>query len=1189
MSRSLQRTLEFMKSHAIIGGMNPRRRVRCALACFATAVIAILIANPAAGKAAGDPRLVPWVDAVSRWGCRTGGEAIFHALAAAAHRLPQGSLKAALTDLRCDGNAPFAAAARDQLLANLEREAGDLTGAKARIESQGYLLHWHLVLPERLAGTELVGDPGGGWVSPADHAHFSGVEPVVLETTINVHRPGQILILTGGNGVAAIRAGEAEVRPPRRDRSLLDQASLCATLPAGPVTLRIELHPDRAARSFAVRLASPDGRAQPTAAPLRSRLGTVGTACVPGPVERWESLLVSNDAALPENAVAGLWLLTRIGAITRPASTLLDRLQPVSWLEMDLLSTVLKGQRHLWEAMCDRFPGCAESWQAEVLQAEMEFSRGQTYRPLLRILRIKDRISEHMEDVEGAGLSARGRLLNVDLNHGLGLICRARGLMGAPAEHWSPDHLDAWVNLAISAGAREEAVMVLLADHRRRPGAREIGSLLGTLLTDAGRLDEAAAIWETMAGLHPADPDMVLEQAQALLRLGRLDAALVLLKALEAWVGKNARVLEQHGRILARAGRAGEAADVWRRALALEPQNPDLQGLLRRLDPVERRWMTTRRSLPWALARTGTKGTAGYAVEGLADIRLVTIHDNGLLSIRRQQILRVAEPGPTASLTLSTVYDPHTEDFSTLAAVVLRSTGEILQALDGDDLSLSQEEFNLHYDLRQRQRDFSRLEAGDVVVWETRLDQFRGARGGVSLVRPLQEAFPKRIVEITLAAPQSLELHAEIRMAGDEHVSAPTQRRDGETALVQWRLEDLPGIHPRPFPPPLAERSAYLMVSTMHGWRHVSEWYNGLLEQQVVETMEMQALVAQQAGAAEGPLAGLARFVADQVRYVGLEFGVNAYVPYPTARVFERRYGDCKDKSLLMVTLLRILGIKAHLALVRTFPYGAIPDPPPSISLFDHAIVRVPSADLWFDPTARYLGTGSLPWQDQGAQVLVLDDTPALEMIPVAQAFENRTDVRLVIQDDDTGGLRISGVVRFSGALARSNYEVVQDPTEWEARVERFLSGLLPGFHLLDAPWETREGAPPLLRVEVDGALELTEKNLVALNGLRFQPRLASLPRRDEDLLLRYPFEEHVVLQLDGENLAFVGPAEADGEGPGCRWSLRTDPRRVEVEVSIHQRRIAASDYSAFRTCLGGLDIALAQVRGQVRPEEVAR
>ena len=1161
----------------IIGSMGLHHLTRLLAAC----VVFFIVLGPMTVRGGSDPRLVPWVDAISRWGCRAGGEAVFHALAAAAHQLPQESLRAALTDLRCDGDAPFAAAARDQLLATLEREAGDLTGAKARIEGQGYLLHWRLVLPERLAGTELVGDPGGGWVSPADHAHFSGVEPVVLETTINVHRPGQILILAGGNGVAAISAGEAEVRPPLRDRSLLDQTSLCATLPAGSVTLRIELHPDRAARSFAVRLASPDGRAQPTAAPLRSRLGTVGTACVPGPVERWQSLLVPGEAALPESAIAGLWLLTRVGAITRPAGALLDRLQPVSWLEMDLLSTVLKDQRHLWEAICDRFPGCAEAWQAEVLRAEMEFSRGQTYRPLLRIRGIEDRMSERMEDGGGAGLLARGQLLKADLNHGLGLICRARGLLGAPTKRWSPDHLDAWVNLAISAGAREEAVKILLADHRSRPGAREIGSLLGTLLTDAGRLDEAAAIWETMAGLHPTDPDMVLEQAQALLRLGRLDAALDLLKILEARVGKNARVLEQQGRVLARVGRAGEAADVWRRALALEPQNPDIQGLLRRLDPVESHWATTRRSLSWALVRTGVEGTAGYAVEGLADISLVTIHDNGLLSIRRQQILRVAEPGPAASLTLAAVYDPHTEDFSTLTAVVLRNTGEVLQALDGDDLSLSQEEFNLHYDLRQRQRDFSRLEAGDVVVWETRLDQFRGARGGVSLVRPLQEAFPKRVVEITLAAPRSLELHAEIRMAGDLRAPAPTQHQDGDTALVRWRVENLPGIHPRPFPPPLAERSAHLVVSTMNGWRHLSEWYQRLLEQQVVETVEMQALIAQAAGAAEDPLAGLARYVADQIRYVGLEFGVNAYVPYPTARVFERRYGDCKDKSLLMVTLLRILGIEAHMALVRTFPYGAIPDPPPSISLFDHAIVRVPSADLWFDPTARYLGTGGLPWQDQGAQVLVLDDTPVLELIPVAPASENRTDVRLVIQDDGAGGLRISGAARFTGAVARSNFEVAQEPTEWEARVERFLSGLLPGFHLLDAPWEASEDAPPLLRVEVDGALELTDGDLAVLSGLRFQPRLASLPRRDEDLLLRYPFEERVVLQLDGGNLAFVGPTEADGEGPGCRWRLRTDPGRLEMEVSIHQRRISASDYSAFRTCLGGLDIALARVRAK--------
>jgi len=1067
-------------------------------------------------------------------------------------------------------------------MATLDREFGDLDAAATRTARQGFLLYWDVVLPERLAGARIIGDPGSGWVSPSDYVRFSGVEPVVLEARVVVRRAGNVLVLAGGDGIAAIRAGGGEARPPLAAASLLDQAAFCAALPGGETAIRLELHPDRGGRSFAVRLARTDGRPIVDSGQVVGRRGD----CVAGPLTRWESELgesglhaVSDRPAGEERgAVFGVWLLGREGRISRPT----DALLPTTWVELDLLSEVLSDQRQRWERMCAASRICAGSRQAEVIRAEVEFRRGQAYRPMRRLRKLDDQVPSNELEVEAPGFGERARLLNADLLHGMGLIRRALEVLGAPGYDDSPDLLDARVSFLISAGAREAAVEALLAEHRRRPGTREIGGLLVNLLTDAARLDEAARIWEVLTKLHPADPDLPLERAMTLARLERTAEAMAVLDDLETRHRASARLWEQRGRILSLEGRDPEAVAAWRRALELEPQNHDIQGLLQRLDPGRRAWDKLRRSLAWALARAEEDIDGGHAVEGLVDLRLITIHPNGLLTIHRQQVLRVVDPGADAELSLSAVYDPHTEDLTTLSAAVLRGGGEVLQAPDGDDLSLSQEEFNLHYDLRERVRYFPRLEAGDVVIWETRLDQFRGARGGVSLVRYLQEGYPKHLVEIAVRVPSVVELRHAVRLAGGEPAAAPERSEEGDEILYRWRLEDLPALLPCPFTPPATERSAHMVLSTMHGWRQVGEWYRDLLAQQVVVTPEMTALGRTFESSPEGPVPATARFVADQVRYVGLEFGVNAYVPYPTARVFERRYGDCKDKSLLMVTLLRGLGVEAYLALVRTFPHGAVIDPPASISLFDHAIVRIPEPDIWFDPTARHLGVGGLPWQNQGAQVLVLDDDPAMERIPVAPAEENLSEVRLVLQEGE-GGLRVSGAARFTGARARNNYEATQEPGEWEARVERFLTGLLPGFRLLDAPWEVRDDAPPSLRMEVDGIVETGDAGAVAvLAGLRFQPRLASAARRAEDLLLRYPFEERIVVRTDTPRLTFTGPAGASGEGPGCRWSLSADLGRIRVVVSLQRRRISAAEYPRFRVCLGALDTALAQVRASL-------
>ncbi len=65
-------------------------------------------------------------------------------------------------------------------------------------------------------------------------------------------------------------------------------------------------------------------------------------------------------------------------------------------------------------------------------------------------------------------------------------------------------------------------------------------------------------------------------------------------------------------------------------------------------------------------------------------------------------------------------------------------------------------------------------------------------------------------------------------------------------------------------------------------------------------------------------IAAVLNFVQEEVRYLGFESGLGSYKPFAPNQVFEQRYGDCKDKSLLMVTMLRKMGIEAYPVLVNT-------------------------------------------------------------------------------------------------------------------------------------------------------------------------------------------------------------------------------------------------------------------------------
>ena len=87
------------------------------------------------------------------------------------------------------------------------------------------------------------------------------------------------------------------------------------------------------------------------------------------------------------------------------------------------------------------------------------------------------------------------------------------------------------------------------------------------------------------------------------------------------------------------------------------------------------------------------------------------------------------------------------------------------------------------------------------------------------------------------------------------------------------------------------------------------------------------------------------RFVQDDIRYLGIEVGMARRRPTAPDQVFEQRYGDCKDKTALLVAMLRLGGLAAYPALVSSTQGPDLDQWVPSPDAFDHAIVRVTGPD----------------------------------------------------------------------------------------------------------------------------------------------------------------------------------------------------------------------------------------------------
>ena len=188
-------------------------------------------------------------------------------------------------------------------------------------------------------------------------------------------------------------------------------------------------------------------------------------------------------------------------------------------------------------------------------------------------------------------------------------------------------------------------------------------------------------------------------------------------------------------------------------------------------------------------------------------------------------------------------------------------------------------------------------------------------------------------------------------------------------------------------------------------WEAVAEIYRDMTEPRI-RTEDARPLLAGIKAAARGDaplphsatLESIAKIVGRlhrEVRYTGIEFGSARLIPEYPSETLRRHFGDCKDKSTLLVAALRASGIDAYLALLSAGDDQDVSAELPGLGMFNHAIVYVPGVnagkDLWIDATAEYARVGTLPAQATDRLALIIrEGTRELTLTPALRSVDNR-------------------------------------------------------------------------------------------------------------------------------------------------------------------------------------------------------
>ncbi|GAB2873987.1 DUF3857 domain-containing transglutaminase family protein [Microbulbifer echini] len=108
----------------------------------------------------------------------------------------------------------------------------------------------------------------------------------------------------------------------------------------------------------------------------------------------------------------------------------------------------------------------------------------------------------------------------------------------------------------------------------------------------------------------------------------------------------------------------------------------------------------------------------------------------------------------------------------------------------------------------------------------------------------------------------------------------------------------------------------------------------------------------------EGAVSKAIEYVQEDIRYFGIELGINSHQPRTPQETLQKRYGDCKDKTLLLTSMLAHLGVESYPALVSSSRGRDIGRDIPSPETFNHVInlIILNDREYWVDATASGQG-----------------------------------------------------------------------------------------------------------------------------------------------------------------------------------------------------------------------------------------
>lgn len=353
----------------------------------------------------------------------------------------------------------------------------------------------------------------------------------------------------------------------------------------------------------------------------------------------------------------------------------------------------------------------------------------------------------------------------------------------------------------------------------------------------------------------------------------------------------------------------------------------------------------------------------------------------------------------------------------------------------------------------------------------------------------------------------------------------------------RWEIKEMPALDLRDIPshPEWEALAARMTVqwgdAAVDGkdneWKAIGTWVTGLEADRPLPTPDITASTrALIAGAPDfyTKLSRITESIQKNIRYFIVERGISGFQANHAADIFRNRYGDCKDKTTLLIAMLRVAGINAYYMPVDS--HRGIVDPDVPSIYGDHMItaIEVP-ADvnderlmaltkghdgrryLIFDPTNERTPVGNLPAYLQGGYG-ILSAGPASQVLalPILPPEGNGNERKGAFTLAADGGLSGQVDVMHGGAGGAEMRLALKDADEKERRqgLETSIARDVPGVILnsfqyvqpaeLNKPMELHYKFTAAQYAHNAGPLLLVRPRVVGSDAIAFNDKIRTVP-----------------------------------------------------------------------------------------------